>query len=136
MSDEVCIVCKESEEWDWHHIIPISEGGPKDGPQVRLCPVCHRKIHLLANDVFKGKTERLESFKPEEMDRVIPLVQAIVSSKIRNESSGKPHSSISRLMIEIPFPLMVKLHQRKRDLGFSSLQKFLIALFERETETL
>ncbi|MFN8485272.1 MAG: HNH endonuclease [Anaerolineae bacterium] len=29
-----------------HHLVPLSEGG-KGGPLARLCPACHRQIHVL-----------------------------------------------------------------------------------------
>ena len=129
-----CFVCQLVGEHDSHHIMPIAYGGPKEGPQVWLCSICHRKIHLVANDVYKGKSKRLESFTPVQWERAGVLVRAIVSSKIQLEAAGKPPDSTQRIMIEIPNHILLRLHIRKKELGFTSLQTFLLTLIKKEAE--
>jgi hypothetical protein len=127
-----CYICDLEGEHESHHIIPLHLGGPKDGPQVNLCSICHHDLHLVANSVYKGNSEHLEVFSPENMKKASILIRAIVSSKINIEATGKPPNAIQRLMIEIPNGLLVKLHLRKADLGFTSLQKYLISLLETD----
>ena len=43
----VCGLCKrESPRFTSHHLIPRARGG-RLGPQVKLCPTCHRQLHAL-----------------------------------------------------------------------------------------
>ena len=43
----VCELCKrESLRFTSHHLVPRSRGG-KFGPQVKLCPTCHRQLHAM-----------------------------------------------------------------------------------------
>jgi hypothetical protein len=128
----ICYICRLEGEHESHHIIPLHLGGPKEGPQINLCSICHHNLHLIANRVYKGKSEGLELFSPDEWTRASLLVRAIVSSKIQIESTGKPPNSIQRLMIEIPNSLLVKLHIRKADLGFTSLSSYIKSILEGE----
>ena len=127
-----CYICGRIGRFESHHVIPLHLGGPKDGLQVKLCESCHSNLHLLSNSIYKGRYDRLELFDEQQMYRARPLIQAIVSSKIKIESTGKPPDSIQRLVLELPNALLVKLHKRKADCGYTSLNSFLMDLLERE----
>lgn len=44
---EKCRVCKVRTKTDNHHIQSISFGGPDiDWNRCRICPNCHRKVHM------------------------------------------------------------------------------------------
>lgn len=45
--DSTCWLCKTFNGLEDHHIIPRCSGG-ENGPQVRLCGVCHTAIHNMA----------------------------------------------------------------------------------------
>lgn len=131
-----CYVCNLPGEHESHHIVPLHLGGPKDGPQVNLCEICHHKLHLISNDIYKGRTHRVEQFSNDELKRASLLIRAIVSAKIAIEGSGKPPNAIQRLMLEIPYSMLTKLHLRKADLGFSSLNAYLMTVLTNEVNKL
>ncbi len=46
----VCELCKrESLRFTSHHLVPRSKGG-RLGPQVKLCPTCHRQLHAMFSE--------------------------------------------------------------------------------------
>ena len=46
----VCGLCKrESLRFTSHHLVPRSRGG-RLGPQVKLCPTCHRQLHAMFSE--------------------------------------------------------------------------------------
>jgi len=52
---KVCKLCqRESLRFTSHHLIPRSRGG-KLGPQVKLCPTCHRQIHAMFSESTLAK---------------------------------------------------------------------------------
>jgi hypothetical protein len=129
-----CYICKTPGRFESHHIIPLHLGGPKNGLQIQLCERCHSSLHLIANAFYKGKHDHTELFNQTEFERAKPLIGAIVDAKIKVETTGKPPDSIQRLMLEIPNELLVKLHIRKADCGYTSLVTFLMDLLKREAE--
>ena len=45
-----CGLCKrESPRFTSHHLIPRSRSG-RLGPQVKLCPTCHRQLHAMFSE--------------------------------------------------------------------------------------
>ena len=51
----VCVLCKrESLRFTSHHLVPRSRGG-KFGPQVKLCPTCHRQLHAMFSESTLAK---------------------------------------------------------------------------------
>jgi 5-methylcytosine-specific restriction protein A len=52
---KVCKLCqRESLRFTSHHLIPRSRGG-KLGPQVKLCPTCHRQLHAMFSESTLAK---------------------------------------------------------------------------------
>ncbi len=50
-----CELCKrESLRFTSHHLVPRSRGG-KLGPQVKLCPTCHRQLHAMFSESTLAK---------------------------------------------------------------------------------
>ncbi len=50
-----CALCKrESLRFTSHHLVPRSRGG-KFGPQVKLCPTCHRQLHAMFSESTLAK---------------------------------------------------------------------------------
>jgi len=51
MQDQpACALCaRASLRFTSHHLIPRSRGG-KFGPQVKLCPTCHRQLHAMFSE--------------------------------------------------------------------------------------
>ncbi len=50
-----CELCKrESVRFTSHHLVPRSRGG-KFGPQVKLCPTCHRQLHAMFSESTLAK---------------------------------------------------------------------------------
>ena len=50
-----CELCKrESLRFTSHHLVPRSRGG-KFGPQVKLCPTCHRQLHAMFSESTLAK---------------------------------------------------------------------------------
>ncbi len=51
----VCNLCKrESLRFTSHHLVPRSQGG-RFGPQVKLCPTCHRQLHAMFSESTLAK---------------------------------------------------------------------------------
>ena len=51
----VCALCKrESPRFTSHHLVPRSKGG-RLGPQVKLCPTCHRQLHAMFSEATLAK---------------------------------------------------------------------------------
>ncbi len=51
----VCELCKrESVRFTSHHLVPRSRGG-RLGPQVKLCPTCHRQLHAMFSESTLAK---------------------------------------------------------------------------------
>jgi len=51
----VCELCKrESLRFTSHHLVPRSRGG-RFGPQVKLCPTCHRQLHAMFSESTLAK---------------------------------------------------------------------------------
>ena len=50
-----CELCqRESLRFTSHHLVPRSKGG-KFGPQVKLCPTCHRQLHAMFSEATLAK---------------------------------------------------------------------------------
>jgi 5-methylcytosine-specific restriction endonuclease McrA len=47
LQDGICPVCqKEMQEWEAHHLVPWSKGGPTTTENLKLlCPKCHKTEH-------------------------------------------------------------------------------------------
>ena len=50
-----CALCKRASlRFTSHHLIPRSRGG-KFGPQIKLCPTCHRQLHAMFSESTLAK---------------------------------------------------------------------------------
>ena len=50
-----CELCKrESLRFTSHHLVPRSRGCSL-GPQVKLCPICHRQLHAMFSETTLAK---------------------------------------------------------------------------------
>jgi len=107
-----------------HHIWPTHLGGPEDGPKVWLCGNCHAKIHYAALRLIRGK-------RPREDDAWLqvaaPLIARIVRAMYQAENDPLDDAP-ARIIIKIDKNTLRRIHRRKRDRGYPSLQSYIMAL--------
>lgn len=102
-----CPVCLTHQQiLESHHIFPIALGGPKDGPQMILCAICHRSIHFAADALFSKnkKTRRKASdhfSTPDAFDKAKGLIRAILEAKEHHRSGNANHDNKRRKMVTI-----------------------------------
>lgn len=124
-----CIAICQQPALEEHHIFPTHLGGEKSGPTVWLCSNCHRNIHLAASRIYRGKPPG--DFNPLWLEQAAPLIGRIV--RALREFEGADDSQIeSRLIIKIPRAELRAVHLRKMDLGFSSLENYVLALIRAD----
>lgn len=131
---ERCCVCNKITETALHHIHPIQYGGDEEGPQVQICADCHNKVHFMANALTSKKGAKTNLFvNDEDFQRAIPLIQAIINAKTWFDSQPQSNKPRRRMFtLQIGDADFVKLHKRKMDCGFTSLNKFIQALIQKE----
>jgi hypothetical protein len=126
---EICVVCRNNQAMENHHLWPTHLGGAIEGPTVWLCATCHRDIHKCASRLYRGKP--LGIIDDNWLRRAMPLISRIV--KALREFEGATLDNInSKIVIEIPKNDLRLIHLRKMDLGFSSLQKYIMALIKKD----
>lgn len=131
-----CAICGVTHGLEEHHIIPKSLGG-EHGPTVILCGSCHSSAHFSAKGWLAGKSTN--TFPPNLQEKALPYIQAIVAAAERFRALGGQSREIpgKLLTVKIRDPaVLAALHIVKRDAGFTNLETFLNALFERMTEHL
>lgn len=139
----ICPICKVGVLiLNKHHIVPRSYGGPEDGPLLELCENCHKGIHYTAEQEFGSKAtvdkKHLEIYLlPDQLKRARPYIEAIKQSKAVYIKIGKARGTVlKKLAVDIPEDQLIKCHKRKASLGFSSLEKYLKHLIEKDIKSL
>ena len=107
-----------------HHIWPTHLGGAVDGPQVWLCGNCHSKIHYAALGLYNGKRPREDE---AWLKRATPLITRIVRA-MRQAENDPLDDAPARIIIKIDKNTLRRIHTRKRDRGYRSLQTYIMAL--------
>lgn len=112
-----------------HHLWPTHLGGPVEGPTIWLCPNCHRDIHKIASRMYRGKP--IGIFKDNWLQAAQPIIMRIVRA-LREFEGANLDNIEARLVIKLPKNKLRRIHLRKMDLGFSSLEKYIIALIDAD----
>jgi hypothetical protein len=108
-----------------HHIWPTHLGGPEDGPQVNLCGNCHSKIHYCALALLGGRSINKED--ANWLHRAAPLIRRIVKA-VHDSEDMDLGAAPARIILKIDKAMLRRIHTHKRDLGFRSLQKYIMTL--------
>lgn len=124
-------VCN-NEGFESHHIWPTYLGGPIEGPQIWLCYQCHRDIHKISSKLYRGKP--IGDYSEPWLYRARPLIARIV--RALREFEGITLEQLSniqaRVIIQVPKDELRQIHLRKMDLGYSSLERYILALIRND----
>jgi len=112
-----------------HHLWPTALNGPVDGPTVPLCSNCHRLIHLYAGKLFRG--EALAENNQQWLTDAAPLIQRIVRA-MREAEGENIGNAPARIILHINKEELRRIHRQKQDRGFSSLEKYILALIRAD----
>jgi hypothetical protein len=125
-----CVIatCKET-ALESHHIFPTALGGSEDGPQIWLCPTCHRKVHIYASRLFRGVAIN----EPDErwLRAAYPVINRIVRA-LREAENNPLDQAPARIVLEITKKDLRMIHLRKMDKGFRSLPAYILALIKAD----
>jgi hypothetical protein len=126
-----CVICG-GEGSELHHVFPIHLGGDKDGPTVWLCGNHHSQIHKVATRLFRGKPiDVADDGEWLKNPGAVALIQRII--KAERDAEDRDLSAVaSRLIIKIPKSKLKLIHRRKIDLGFKSLESYIMSLIDRD----
>lgn len=128
-----CPICNEDRPLQSHHIWPIEYGGSKTGRQVDICAACHLSIHYTAEAISSKGGLKKKYLTDEQLLKARFLIKSIVEAKnLQIQDPNNPR----KIMLEVPHTTLVKLHKRKLDLGFKSLDSYLKALIENEIKNI
>lgn len=123
----VCFVCDEDKSVQDHHLLPVEYGGPKDGPQVKLCPTCHLTCHYEAEAFYKtGDFLNLHTAFQDKatLNRAMGIIKRILHAKQQFEDSGKPaEDARRRINLSFSHEELLLVHEMKRVLKFRSLER-------------
>lgn len=110
-----------------HHIVQRSRGGINLST-VNICASCHQVVHSAAKKAIRGKSywQHLSHLDDESKRRVDFLVKAIVAVEL--DDRANPNPMIVAVLEDKRYLDGLKLMQR--DLGFSSRDKLLNAIFK------
>lgn len=112
-----------------HHLFPTHLGGDIEGPTIWICPTCHRKIHIYAGRIFRGKS--LGEYDEVWLRAAAPLINRIV--RAMREAENNPLSQApARIVLNITKRELRIIHLQKLDRGFSSLEKYILALIKAD----
>ena len=110
---------------------------------VPLCPTCHTNIHREAAALHKGNNEKTyinSDNYPDDTaeEKALFLAKYIVESKLRFEATGEEKAEGARHMMQVSFSReqLALAHDVKRMLGFRSLERATIYLFEEAWKNL
>ena len=132
MTEEQCIICAEKTGLECHHIHPRHLGGHENSRQIWLCGTHHAAIHKVAERIYKGKPIEPEDDGPWLQTLAAKaIIERLVFYRNRAEHTDLSHVE-SRIMLKLPKGKLKRIHQRKLDMGFSSLEKYLMALIDRD----
>lgn len=125
-------VCCPNDAIESHHLWPTHLGGPIDGPQVWLCSNCHRWIHRIASRLYNGKP--IGDYSEPWLRRASPIINRIVRALREFEGATLADLSeiLSRIIIQVPKDELRQIHLRKMDLGYSSLERYILALIRND----
>jgi len=125
-----CYVCEEMRPVQSHHIIPVAYGGPKNGPQVDLCPSCHTVCHYEAEHYTQsGAFNMLGSvFSGAALKRASEIVTRIANAKLKHKTSGAVAEDARRgVHVHFSHDEMVMVKAMKRVMGAKSLDRLVRA---------
>lgn len=125
-----CYICTEAKPVQSHHLAPLEYGGPKDGPQITLCPTCHLTCHYEAEIYYKtGDYGDLEGqYQGAAFERAKKVVHKIVNTRLLFENHGKPAKDARRRVnINLSHEELQLLHSLKKQKGFKSLERLVRA---------
>lgn len=126
-----CPICKKQAALEKHHITPLSYGGASNGPSIHICATCHRAIHAQAENF--GNAKRRYYFTASDFERAKPFIVAILKAKAELKRSGAiAPDARNCVTLHLKKETLVRAHRAKVDAGFTSLEKWVIALIERE----
>lgn len=129
-----CPICSEpSTQYELHHIIPISLGGPVDGKQICICNSCHDAVHATAKAMTsKSKKAQNKQYFTDltHLERASPLIEAIVKAWYMYEGKQSDHRRRRIYILEVSDITHTRLHKLKADKGYTSLDRFLSDMFE------
>lgn len=134
-----CVFCDEH-MFELHHIVPRHLGGPDSGPQIPLCATHHRHLHYFTMKLMRGETPSSTPF-PESAANVkfnslfLRLCRIIIDASILQEGSIDP-SQPRGVGVKVPHEILVKMHLRKSDLGFTNVGDYVKSLIYRDLSTL
>lgn len=118
-----------NEAYDQHHIWPTALNGPIDGPKVWLCANCHRAVHLCAARIYRGKP--IDHQYTDWYNFAKPLVLRVVRALVLSENTSLDDAP-ARLVVMVNKRILRELHLRKMDLGFSSMERYLLHLISQD----
>ncbi|WYW02796.1 hypothetical protein Peetri_00208 [Pseudomonas phage vB_PpuM-Peetri] len=134
--DGRCWVCPAVAGLEDHHIIPRHCGG-EDGPQVRLCGVCHTAIHNLANNkkVLAQEIEPLEIHEYNKAWSDALMLRkghalAYVIAKSNKVTKGDANRKV-KFATTFDGPTSRQLKQLKKSMGCTSLDQTIVALIKQ-----
>ena len=126
-----CLICNTAIEVQGHHLYPRHLGGPADGPLVPLCSKDHLMIHHLT-----GKQSTIPAgFTPAQLRIIKLLVSFINRAKLVYEDVD-PTLIDRKIIVTLPDALLKRAHKRKKDIGFTNLQDYILLLVTRDTQSL
>lgn len=134
MSSKKCPICLNNFlKLHGHHIVPTGYGGKKDGPLLQLCSACHLNIHGQAESEFTNNTDKVYLL-PDQLQRARPYIEAIKKAKhiYLNASVSKGEGIPKKIIIEVAESTLIKCHKRKSSLGFTSLDRYLKYLIDKD----
>jgi len=133
---DYCVVCGRRDNLEAHHVIPICYGGDKDGLQINVCETCHANIHRTAESML-AKTVKAKNFftSQELLKKAAPYVKAVIDAK-RNYQEGNVSQDLRKrrlIIVEMTDFEWKRLHKRKLDAGYKSLEKYIQDLLVSQT---
>lgn len=129
-----CPICLEDKPLQEHHEHPIEYGGDPDGNTTDLCASCHLSIHHTAEALTSKKGLKTKYLNDDQLLRSQFLIKKIISAKLT--CNINPNNPRKILLKNIPHSLLVKLHKRKLDRGFTNLEKYIMSLLEKDISIL
>ena len=121
-------VCGD-EALEQHHLWPTALGGDPDGPKVWVCSNCHRRSHLCAVRIYRGKP--IGETDEVWLQAAAPIINRIVRA-LRDSENMSLDDAPARIILVVSKRELRQIHLQKMDRGFSSLQAYLLALISAD----
>lgn len=132
-----CAVCGTTTGlFEKHHIYPLCYGGLSQGPQIDICPSCHRLVHRVAESL-STKSHKHVNVTPEFIRQAAPYIKAIVKMKVEFQSGNRVARDGRNIV-----PLHLSSNTRralqilKVDKGFSNVNDLITFLIMQELSKL